>query len=57
MNRHLRGFRAYIGWLQAEGHFKEAFKARYFLKAEQKVVATLSPEQITKLVAFKPKGD
>ena len=55
VNTYLRGFKAYIRWLHEEGELKEPFKVQ-FLKTEGKVLATLTPEHIARLLAFKPKG-
>jgi hypothetical protein len=55
VNTYLRGFKAYLRWLQAEGHTKETFKVQ-FLKTEARVLATLSTEQIKRLLDLRPKG-
>jgi site-specific recombinase XerD len=55
MNTYLRGFKAYCLWLKAEGQLKEIFKV-HFLKTEQKVLATLSREQVKTIIAYKPTG-
>lgn len=55
VNTYLRGFRAYINWLHQEGHLKEIFKVR-LLKAEQKIIETLSPEQVNRILRHSPKG-
>jgi site-specific recombinase XerD len=55
VNTYLRGFKAYFRWLQAEGHTKETFKVQ-FLKTEARVLATLSTEQIKRLLDLRPKG-
>ncbi|HWT77410.1 MAG TPA: tyrosine-type recombinase/integrase, partial [Candidatus Methylomirabilis sp.] len=49
VNSWLRCINAFLKWDQA------GFKIPK-LKEEQKVLATLSPEQMTRLIAFKPKG-
>jgi site-specific recombinase XerD len=49
VNTWLRCINAYLNWKQA------GFKLPK-LKEEQKVIATLSPEQMARLIGFKPKG-
>ena len=55
VNTYLRGFKAYLRWLQTEGYLREAFKVQ-FLKTEAKVLATLSTDQIKRLLEFRPRG-
>jgi integrase/recombinase XerD len=55
VNTYLRGLKAYVRWLHAEGHVKEIFQVQ-FLKTEQKILATLIPEQIRAFFNCKPKG-
>lgn len=55
INTYLRCVRAYLNWAYGEGHIKERIKVGY-IKAEQKVIATLSPEQVRQLIAFRPRG-
>lgn len=55
VNTYLRGFKAYVLWLKAEGHLTEVFKVQ-FLKTEQKILATLSEEQSKRLIQYKPSG-
>jgi site-specific recombinase XerD len=55
VNTYLRGLKAYIRWLQAEGHTKEIFKVQ-FLTTEQKILATLTSDHIRSLISFKPRG-
>jgi site-specific recombinase XerD len=55
VNTYLRGLKAYVRWLHEEGHLDNAFKVQ-FLKTESRVIATLTPEQMARLIAFKPKG-
>jgi integrase/recombinase XerD len=55
VNTYLRGFKAYIRWLHQEGQLTDVFKVQ-FLRTESKVLATLDPEQMTRLIGFKPKG-
>jgi hypothetical protein len=45
VNTYLRGLKAYIRWLLAEGQVKDVFKVQ-FLKTERKILATLTPEQV-----------
>jgi len=49
VNTWLRCINAFLNWKQA------GFKLPK-LKEEQKVIATLAPEQMARLIAFKPKG-
>jgi hypothetical protein len=46
VNTYLRGLKAYVRWLHEEGELKEIFKVQ-FLKIEEKVLATFTPEQVT----------
>jgi site-specific recombinase XerD len=55
VNTYLRGLKAYVRWLHQEELLKEAFKVQ-FLRTESKVLATLNPEQMARLIAFRPKG-
>ena len=55
VNTYLRGFRAYLRWLHEEGHIKEIFTVP-MLKAEQKVIETLTPEQVNQILRHSPKG-
>jgi site-specific recombinase XerD len=55
INTYLRCMKAYFRWAQQEGHITEEIKIGY-LKAEQKVLATLSPEQIQRFIAATAKG-
>jgi integrase/recombinase XerD len=55
VNTYLRGFKAYVFWLHAEGHLKENWKIQ-FLKCEQKVLATLSANHVSALLGYKPTG-
>jgi site-specific recombinase XerD len=55
VNTYLRGFKAYCRWLQTEGQLQEPFQIQP-LKTQSKVIATLTPDQIKQLIAFKPKG-
>ena len=53
INSWLTGVRAYCLWLHQEGHLKERPRVQ-LLKCEQKVITTLSPEQIKRIVDWKP---
>jgi integrase/recombinase XerD len=55
VNTYLRGFKAYVRWLHAEGYLKEPLPIT-FLKTEQKVLATLTADQIQKIIRHVPKG-
>jgi site-specific recombinase XerD len=54
VNTYLRCINAYFRWLHTE-HGQELVKIPR-LKEEQKVLATLTPEQVKRLLEFKPKG-
>jgi integrase/recombinase XerD len=54
VNTYLRGFKAYIRWLQSEGHTKEVFKVQ-FLKTDQKILQTLSEAAVTSILKFSPQ--
>src|SRR5262249_15463233 len=56
VNTYLRGFKAYVRWLHAEGYLKEPLPVR-FLKTEQKVLVTLTPDQVQKIMRYTPNGD
>jgi site-specific recombinase XerD len=55
INSYLRHVKAYLRWMEQEGHLKDVFKVQ-FLKTELKVLATLNGEQLRRLLAFRPKG-
>jgi integrase/recombinase XerD len=55
VNTYLRGFKAYVRWLHAEGCLKEPLPIR-FLKTEQKVLATLTPDQVKRIIQYTPEG-
>jgi integrase/recombinase XerD len=55
VNAYLRGFKAYVRWLHAEGYLKEPLPIR-FLKIEQKVLATLTPDQVQRIMRYTPDG-
>jgi integrase/recombinase XerD len=54
VNTYLRGLKAYCRWLHQE-HGYELVKVQ-FLKTEEKILATLSQEQIQGVIRAKPKG-
>lgn len=56
VNTYLRGFKAYVRWLAAEGHLKEVFPVQ-LLKAEQKVIATLPTDSVGQILKFTPTGE
>jgi site-specific recombinase XerD len=53
VNRYLRGFKAYVRWLQREGHLDDVFDVFkvQFLRTESKILATLAPEQMARLMS------
>lgn len=55
VHTYLRGFRAYVNWLHQEGFLPDVFKVQ-LLKAEEKVIATLTAEQVTRILRYTPKG-
>jgi integrase/recombinase XerD len=55
INTYLRGLKAYVRWLHAEGHVKEVLRVQ-FLKTERKVLATFNAEQVQRLVRYRPDG-
>jgi integrase/recombinase XerD len=55
VNTYLRGFKAYCRWLHFEGELHQLFPVQP-LKTDAKVLATLTMDQIRRLVAFRPKG-
>jgi integrase/recombinase XerD len=55
VNCYLRHLKAYLRWMEQEGHLKEPVKVQ-FLKTDSKVLATFSAEQIQRLIEFKPRG-
>ena len=55
INSYLTGVRAYLNWLHAEQWLKEKPRVQ-LLKYEHKVIATFSPEQVQRLLNFKPRG-
>lgn len=56
VNTYLRALNAFFRWANAEGHLGELLRVTK-LKEEQKVIATLAPEQIRRLIDFKPHKD
>jgi site-specific recombinase XerD len=55
VNTYLRGLKAYVRWLHEEGHLKEVLRVQ-FLKTEEKVLETLSVDQIKRIVTHRPTG-
>jgi integrase/recombinase XerD len=55
VNCYLRHIKAYLRWMEQEGHSKEPIKVQ-FLKAEQKVLSTFNADHIKRLIEFKPRG-
>lgn len=55
VNAYLRGLKAYVRWLHQEGYLKEVFKIQP-LKTEQKILGTLTPEQVLRIVRHVPNG-
>lgn len=55
INSYLTAIRAYLNWLHVEGHLKDKPRVE-FLKYEHQVLATLSPEQLHRIIRHVPKG-
>jgi integrase/recombinase XerD len=55
VNAYLRGLKAYVRWLHAEGYAKEILRVQ-FLKAERKVLATFNAEQVQRIERYRPAG-
>ena len=55
VNTYLRTLNAYFRWMHTEGHTKALIRLPP-LKEEVKVLATLRPEHVQRLVQLKPKG-
>lgn len=55
INTYLRGLKAYVRWLHAEGHLKEPLRIQ-FLRTERKVLVTFNAEQIHRMVRYRPDG-
>jgi integrase/recombinase XerD len=53
LNDYIRALNAFLHWAEAEGHLPELIRLDY-LKAEQKLIATLNAEQIKRIVDWKP---
>lgn len=53
INDYIRGNKAYLYWCHEEGHLAVKPKLS-FLKQEQKILATLSAEQIKRVINWKP---
>jgi site-specific recombinase XerD len=55
INDYIRGNKAFLRWCQEERIVKEPIKLSW-LKEEQKVLATLSAEQVQRIIHWKPVG-
>src|SRR5580658_4407320 len=55
VNTYLRGLKAYIRWMHDEGLLKELFRVQ-FLKTEQKILATLSRNDVKRVILHRPTG-
>ncbi len=55
VNDYLRALNAFLRWAKDEGHAQELVRLEY-LKAPQRVIETLTPQQIDRLLNWKPKG-
>lgn len=54
INDYLRAMNAFLRWCRDEGHLPELIKLDY-LREEQKVIPTFAPQQIERLLAWKPR--
>jgi integrase/recombinase XerD len=55
INSYLTALRAYLNWLHVEGHLKDKPRVQ-LLKCENPVIATLTPEQVQRIIRHAPKG-
>ena len=55
VNDYIRCMNAFLVWAKEEGHISTSFKLEK-LQTERKVIQTLSPEQIKRLIQFKPNA-
>jgi integrase/recombinase XerD len=55
INTYLRGFKAYVRWMHAEGHLPELFRVE-FLRCETKILATLTRDQVREIITYRPRG-
>lgn len=55
VNTYLRAINAFFRWRHSEGYVSELLNIPK-LKEEQKILATLTPEQVQRIVGFRPKG-
>jgi integrase/recombinase XerD len=54
VNDYIRAINAFLRWCNTEGHVSELIKLSY-LKEEQKVIQTFTPQQIDRILSWKPK--
>ncbi len=55
VNTYLRCLKAFLNWCHTEGILKERVKLSW-LKEERKVITTLTPEQVKRIVDWKPSN-
>lgn len=55
VNTYLRAVNAYLRWSHTEGHAAELIRIPR-LKEDDKVLATLTPEHVQRLIGFRPRG-
>ena len=55
INSYLTAVRAYLNWLHIEGHLKDKPRV-HLLKCEDRVIATLTPDQVQRIIRHVPKG-
>jgi len=55
VNTYLRAINAFLRWTYSEGYVSELIHIPK-LKEEQKVLATLTPEHIQRIIGFRPRG-
>jgi integrase/recombinase XerD len=55
VNTYLRAVNAFLRWSHTEGHSPELIRIPK-LKEEDKILATLTPEHVQRLIGFRPRG-
>ena len=55
VNTYLRCVKGFLNWCREQEFVKEPFKLAW-LKQEQKLLVTFTPEQITRIINWKPVG-
>ena len=55
VNDYIRAMNAFLRWGHTEGHLPEFIRLEY-LRSEQNLIQTLSPEHVRRLLSVRPKG-